>query len=144
MTGLNIAQRLRPGEDLLNGLRALLRKAGARAMALATCAGSLTRVWIRHANCPEGTLYEGHFEVTSLVGTVDRAGQHIHITITDGNGSARGGHPLPGSAVYGTAEIVAVVLPALQFRREPCSLIGYDELVIESVEDVHGPAASPD
>lgn len=142
--GLFIARRLRPGEDLLDALRTLLRQADAHAMALVSCAGSLTRVWIRHANCSEGTLYEGRFEITSLVGTVDRGGQHIHITITDGNGSAKGGHLLPGSAVYTTAEIVAVVLPALQFCREPCPLSGYDELVIKPVEEDHEPAASPD
>lgn len=94
--------------------------------------GSLTRVVIRHANRHEGTLYEGHFEITSLVGTIDRIGENVHITITDGDGKAWGGHLLPGSAVYTTAEIVLLDLPELIFTREPCKASGYEELVIKN------------
>lgn len=124
------AFRLKPGEDLILGLHALRKETGAQAMAIVTCVGSLTSVLIRHANQPEGTLYQGHFEITSLTGTIDPHGEHLHLTITDGAGQAFGGHLLPGSAVYTTAEIVVLDLPGLTFTREPCPASGYDELVV--------------
>ena len=108
-------------------------------MAVVTCVGSLTRAEIRHANRPEGTRYQGHYEITSLTGTVDPAGEHLHLTITDGDGHAFGGHLLAGSAVYTTAEIVAVLLDDLSFTREPCALSGYDELVIHTVSTSQDP-----
>ena len=54
-------------------------------MALVTCVGSLTCAVIRHANRPEGTVYRGHYEI-SLVGTIDPLAEHLHLTITDGEG----------------------------------------------------------
>ena len=104
------AFRLKPGEDLIAGLRVVQQQSGIPAMAIVTCVGSLTSVWIRHANQPRGTLYEGHFEITSLTGTIDPAGEHLHLTITDGDGRAFGGHLLPDSSVYTTAEVVTLLL----------------------------------
>lgn len=132
--GVFSAMRLKPGEDPVAGLRDAFGQSGAAAMAVVTCVGSLTRAVIRHANRPEGMVYEGHFEITALVGTLDPQGEHLHITISDGEGRAFGGHLLPGSAVYTTAEIVVVALPGLSFRRAPCPMSGYDELVIEPKE----------
>lgn len=124
------ALRLIPGADPVAALRDLQRDTGARAMAMVTCVGSLTRAMIRHANRPEGTEYLGHYEITSLVGTIDPAGEHLHLTIADGDGRAFGGHLLPGSRVYTTAEIVVAILDGLAFARAPCRHSGYDELVI--------------
>ncbi len=132
-SGRYAALRLIPGDDPLAALRELQRQTGARAMALVTCVGSLTRAMIRHANRPDATEYDGHFEITSLVGTIDPMGEHLHLTICDGEGRAFGGHLLPGSAVYTTAEIVVVILDDLAFSRAPCPYSGYDELVVNSV-----------
>ena len=86
---------------------------------------------IRHANRSEATEYRGHFEITSLVGTIDPAGEHLHLTITDPEGRAFGGHLLAGSSVYTTAEIVVLILEGLIFSRAPCPYSGYDELVVK-------------
>lgn len=129
------AIRLTPGEDPLTALRALQRQTGAQAMALVTCVGSLTRAVIRHADQPDSTSYQGHFEITSLVGTIDPAGQHLHLTIADSKGRAFGGHLLPGSQVYTTAEIVVVILEGLTFHRAPCPLSGCTELVVHKTPD---------
>ena len=131
-SGQFTALRLLPGEDLIAGLRKAQMATGAGAMAPVSCAGSLTRVMIRHANQPEGTLYQGHFEITSLGGTIDPDGEHLHLTISDGHGQVFGGHLLPGSAVYTTAEIVLLLLPGLRFSRAPCAASGYDELVVRA------------
>ena len=130
--GRFLALRLKPGEDLMAGLRAAMAGAGAEAMAVVTCVGSLTRAMIRHANRNEATEYRGHFEITSLVGTIDPAGEHLHLTITDPEGRAFGGHLLAGSSVYTTAEIVVLILEGLIFSRAPCPYSGYDELVVKA------------
>ena len=130
-SGRYAALRLTPGEDPVAALRALQRQTGAQAMALVTCVGSLTRAMIRHANRNEATEYRGHFEITSLVGTIDPAGEHLHLTITDPEGRAFGGHLLAGSSVYTTAEIVVLILEGLIFSRAPCPYSGYDELVVK-------------
>ncbi len=129
--GVFHAFRLKPGENLTAGLRAAFSASGVRAMAVVTCVGSLTEVLIRHANRPVPTRYAGHFEITSLTGTIDPGGEHLHLTISDGEGRAFGGHLMPeGSAVYTTAEIVVLALPGLRFARAPCAASGYDELVV--------------
>ncbi|KRW97301.1 PPC domain-containing DNA-binding protein [Paracoccus sp. MKU1] len=126
------ALRLKPGEDPMAALRHLQRRTGAKAMALVTCVGSLTRAMIRHANRDEASEYRGHFEITALTGTISPAGQHLHLTIADGEGRAFGGHLLPGSRVYTTAEIVVLILDDLAFGRAPCPLSGHDELVVRT------------
>lgn len=132
--GRFLALRLKPDEDLMTGLRAAMAGAGVTAMAVVTCVGSLNRAVIRHANRPGPSLYQGHYEITSLTGTLDPVAEHLHITITDGEGRAFGGHLLPGSCVYTTAEIVLLALPGLVFARQPCAASGYDELVVTTAK----------
>lgn len=129
--GVFAAARLLPGCDLIEGLRQLQRRTGARAIAVTSCVGSLREVPLRHANRAEATLYRGHFEILSLTGTIDPAHQHLHLCVADDQGRAFGGHLLPGSRVFTTAEIVALLLPALRFSRRPCPQSGFDELHIE-------------
>ncbi len=130
--GRFIALRLMPGENLVHGLRAAFEAGGTSAMAVVSCVGSLTRVRLRHANRDVSSLHEGHFEILSLVGTIDAAGQHIHLSMGDGDGRVSGGHLMEeDSSVYTTAEIVVVALPRLCFSRQPCLQSGYDELMID-------------
>jgi predicted DNA-binding protein with PD1-like motif len=132
-SGRYAALRLTPGEDPMAALRDLQRRTGARAMAMVTCVGSLTRAMIRHANRSEGTEYRGHYEITSLVGTIDSDAEHLHLTIADPDGRAFGGHLLAGSSVYTTAEIVVLILDDLAFSRAPCPYSGHDELVVKEI-----------
>ena len=125
------AFRLKPGDNLTSGLRAVFEACGTEAMAVVTCVGSLTAVRLRHANQPGASGYAGHFEITSLVGTIDARSEHLHLTISDGEGRVFGGHLMPdGSSVYTTAEIVVLALADLSFRRAPCAASGYSELVV--------------
>lgn len=122
--------RLRPGDDLMLALTAFVQAHGHEAACVLACAGSVTECTIRFADQPEGTLLTGKREIVSLSGTLSASGgSHLHIALADGVGQMVGGHLLPGSRVYTTAEIVVGVLPELVFRREPCELSGYDELV---------------
>lgn len=126
-----IAFRLKPGENLIQGLRTVFEESAATAMTVVSCVGSLTHVSLRFANQPAATPLQGHFEILSLTGTMDGAQQHLHLSLADDKGQLCGGHLMAdGSAVYTTAEILVVVLPGLRFTRRPCAVSGYDELEI--------------
>lgn len=56
----------------------------------------------------------------------------LHITISDKDGNAFGGHLKNDSIVGITAEVVIGELEGLVFKREFDKSTGYDELVIES------------
>ena len=127
----HFALRLRPGQDLQQAVFAFARRQNLQAAAIVTCVGSLRAATVRFANRPEGTpLSGGPFEIVSLVGAFTREGGHLHISLSDGKGQTLGGHLMPGSAVYTTAEIVLVELDGLTFSREKDQETTYDELVV--------------
>lgn len=128
--GRHLALRLRPGQDLQQEIFAFARRQNLRAAAIVTCVGSLKTANVRFANQPEGTPLTGPFEIVSLVGTFTREGGHLHISLSDRKGATLGGHLMPQSAVYTTAEIVLVELEDLVFLREKDTETTYNELVI--------------
>lgn len=121
--------RLRPGDDLLAGLRTFARDQRLQAAYVASCAGSATRASVRTANQPAASVREGHFEVVSLSGTLSADGAHVHVAFADSTGATFGGHLMDGTRIYTTAEIVLVELSDLRFAREVDSTYGYHELV---------------
>lgn len=124
------ALRLRPGDDLRQQLTAFVQAHGIVAGTMLTCVGSLTVATLRLANQEGPTVYHGHFEIVSLVGTLSTHGPHLHLSVSDSTGRTIGGHLLDGCRVYTTAEIVLGELPQLEFRREPDATFGYQELVV--------------
>ncbi len=125
------ALRLKPGQDVRQELLRFARANGLRAAAVLSAAGSVTRATVRYADRPQGTALSGHFEVTSLSGTLTRDGAHLHVALADGDGVTRGGHLLDGSAVYTTLEVVIGELADVDFVREKDAATGYDELVVK-------------
>ncbi len=128
--GRHFALRLHPGQDVQKEILAFAKAQNLRAAAIVTCVGSLKTATVRFANQPEGTALTGPFEIVSLVGAFTRDGGHLHIALSDGKGATLGGHLMPGSSVFTTAEIVLVELEALSFSREKDSETTYDELVV--------------
>ena len=123
--------RLRPGEDLKKSLETYVKTNDIEAAVIVSCVGSLNVAALRFANRSEATNVPGKLEITSLVGTLAKSsGSHLHVTVTDGDGIARGGHLLDGSLIYTTAEIAIGELPEVRFAREEDSTYGYDELVV--------------
>lgn len=122
--------RLRPGEDPVLSLRRLAAETGLRAGFIAGAVGSLSRAVLRYAGCPEGNVRDGCFEVVSLIGTLDAAGEHLHMTVSDPAGRVEGGHVLEGCVVRTTLELVVGELTDVVFRREYCPLSTYEELVV--------------
>ncbi len=126
------ALRLEPGTDVLGAIQDFVATNALGAVAIVTVVGSLTDAFIRYANQPEGTLTQGHFEIVSMVGTVEPTGAHVHLSLSDGTGAMFGGHMLPGCLVYTTAEVVLAHLQDFTFVRVPCAKSGYDELAVRN------------
>ncbi|WP_318368233.1 PPC domain-containing DNA-binding protein [Enterobacter sp.] len=126
------ALRLAPGQEVLSQLRLFITHHQLHAAWIAGCTGSLTDVALRYAGREDTTLLSGKFEVLSLSGTLELAGEHLHLSIADENGAVLGGHVMPGCTVRTTLELVIGELTALSFSREPCPLSGYEELVVKS------------
>ncbi|WP_240625571.1 PPC domain-containing DNA-binding protein [Spirosoma pollinicola] len=122
--------RLKPGQDLKKSLDLLVQQERIGAGALITCVGSLTDVTLRLANQEGPSVWRGHFEIVSLVGTLSTSGSHIHLSVSDSTGRTIGGHLLQGCIIYTTAEILVGVMPELTYSREPDPTFGYHELVI--------------
>lgn len=122
--------RLKPGQDLKEELEAIVRQERIGAGAILTCVGSLTDVALRLANQEGPTVWQGHYEIVSLVGTLSTTGSHIHLSVADSTGRTIGGHLLTGCKIYTTAELIIGVMPELTFTREPDPTFGYHELVI--------------
>ena len=125
--------RLRPGDDLRQQLTAFVQEHHIRAGAMLTCVGSLTVTTLRLANQEAASVYRGHFEIVSLVGTLSVNGSHLHLAVSDSTGRTIGGHLLDGCRVYTTAEIVLGELPEVEYRRETDPAFGYKELVVYPV-----------
>ncbi|TGD81311.1 PPC domain-containing DNA-binding protein [Hymenobacter wooponensis] len=128
------ALRLKPGEDLRQQLFAFAEQHHIKAGAILTCVGSLTTTSLRLANQEEPTVYKGHFEIVSLVGTLSVNGSHLHLSVSDSTGRTIGGHLLDGNIIYTTAELVLGELPELDFRRETDATYGYKELSVYPAE----------
>jgi len=128
--GRFLAFRLAPGEELLGALRRIVAAYGIRAGYVAGVVGSLSRACLRFAGRRDGTALDGCFEVVSLVGTLDAEGEHLHMTISNQEGTTTGGHVLEGCVVRTTMELVLGDLSELEFSREYCPLSTYEELAV--------------
>ncbi|DBB09031.1 hypothetical protein WJX82_004815 [Trebouxia sp. C0006] len=100
------AFRLQPHQDLMAEIVAFGKANNIRAGVLLTCVGSLEQVTLR--------------------------GEHIHLSVSDGQGRTTGGHMLPGNKVYTTAEIVVGALGNVEFEREMDPTYGYAELAVHT------------
>ena len=125
------AFRLKPGEDLKEGIEKQIKEYDIKAGWVATCVGSLTDYAIRFANMPDVNTGQGHFEIVSLVGTVSINGSHMHLSISDSTGKMIGGHLMPGCKIYTTAEIVIQYSDKYEFTREKDGTTPWEELQIK-------------
>ena len=123
--------RLRPGDDLLGSIRAYVNANHIQAAVLLSAVGSLTQASIRYANQPEAHIHTGHFEIVSITGTVEEGGEHIHLSISTGQGNMIGGHLMTGCKIYTTSEVTLGELVGVRFARETDREgSGWDELKI--------------
>jgi predicted DNA-binding protein with PD1-like motif len=124
--------RLKPGADLKGEIEAYVKREKIEAGWMSTCVGSLTVLQVRFANQPEADTLEGHMEIVSLTGTVSVNGSHLHISVSDSMGKTIGGHLMPGSKVYTTAELVIGESLRHKFTREEDGTTPWKELQIKT------------
>jgi len=130
------AIRLHPGQDLQAEIDKFVEEKSIKAGAILTCVGNLSKAVLRMADASIVKNYVGTFEITSLVGTVEKGHSHLHIAISDKNGHVFGGHLKSGSIVGITAEIVIGELDNLIFKREYDKDTGYNELVVKDQNNI--------
>ena len=126
----NYTFRLKPGQDLFDSIEAFVHEKRIAAGCVLSGVGSLAHATLRLANRDFYSEYDGHFEIVSITGTVSIHGSHLHIAISDGDGTTIGGHLESGCRIYTTAEIVIAVFNNVIYKREFAEDSGYDELVV--------------
>lgn len=121
--------RLIPGDDIAAKLQQFVSSHGLEAAFIITCVGSVTNARLRMANSETIRDLHGHYEIVSLVGTLND-GFHLHGSFSDGEGRVIGGHVSGALIVYTTAEIVIGNCTQLRLTREHDDKTGYPELVV--------------
>jgi hypothetical protein len=122
--------RLHPGDDLRKKIDEFTKEKKIQAGYVATCVGSVKQATLRLSNRNETKTWKQTYEIVSLVGTLSPDGNHLHLSISDGDGVTIGGHLVEGCIIYTTAEIVLVELLDVTYRRETDSITTYKELKI--------------
>lgn len=125
------AFRLLPRNDLKKEIQSFVTNHNIEAGWVACCVGSLTKYNLRFANQKAGISNAGYFEIVSLTGTVSKNGCHLHISISDENGTTIGGHLLDENIINTTAEIIIHEAPHLIFTRENDATTQWQELQIK-------------
>jgi uncharacterized protein len=129
------AFRLKPGQDLKQGINDFVKLHQLKAGWVSTCVGSLTHYNIRYANQPVTAAGDGHFEIVSLTGTVSINGSHLHLSISDSTGKTIGGHLADSNIVYTTAEIVLLSSEDFIFTREKDGTTPWEELQVKKAAE---------
>lgn len=144
-SGVLIAHPVRfgPGTDIVPAMEAFaaqaMEKSGSSSAFVLSAVGSLDRVQLRLANVgkPDGNTqndikeWEQRLEIVSLVGTFSSSGKHLHMSVSDGQGNAFGGHLLSGK-IFTTLELVVGTIQGVEFSREIDPATGFNELVVQS------------
>lgn len=128
------ALRLKPGQDLRKEIENFAKQKAIKAGFIVTTVGSLEKTALRLADQNESNIFDGKFEIVSLVGTISPDGIHLHLSVSDNTGRTIGGHLVEGCRIYTTAEIIIGEAEGLLFARETDKLTGYKELRIRSKE----------
>lgn len=104
--------RLNKGEEVIGSLKELCRNENVElAEVTGLGASDLVEIGVFNVNTKEYNtkVFEGMFEITSLVGNVTRKDSevylHIHINFGDEDGTVKGGH-LVKSRISATSEII--------------------------------------
>jgi len=126
----NYTFRLKSGQDLFDSIESFAHEKRIQAGCLLSGVGSLTHAALRLADRDFYSEYDGPFEIVSITGTVSIHGSHLHIAISDGDGTTIGGHLESGCRIYTTAEIVIAAFNNVIYKREFAEDSGYNELVV--------------
>ncbi len=124
-----IVKRLLPGLDLKTSLVDIRDKNGLKSGIIICMVGSLDQAILRMANEYKKTI-NGPLEIVSATGTIATNGIHVHLAVSDSEGTVTGGHLMDGSPVHTTVELCILRLNKT-FNRVFDPETGYRELVIQ-------------
>ncbi|XP_037798125.1 bifunctional protein GlmU-like [Penaeus monodon] len=127
--------RLTPGQEVKTSLEEYVAREAKNGVFVMTCCGSLASATLRLAANEEGVTnkvktFNQHFEVLGMSGTVGRGGTHLHISLSDHEGRAFGGHVMKDLVVFTTMEIALGEPADLVLDRSADAATGFDELTI--------------
>lgn len=112
------ALRLKAGDDLKIKLSEFVKEKSIQAGYIITCVGNLKQATLRFVNKNETLTWKENFEIVSLVGTLCKDGNHLHISIADKEGKTLGGHLMEGNIVMTATELVIGDATEFSFSRE--------------------------
>ena len=131
--GRTVVLRLKPGDDLLDGIQATCERYGIHNGVILSGIGSLGCVRFCDVEAlPEKKCGYGYGRVLALDETIELTGAsgvicsdknnainlHIHVCLSDKNGKAYGGHLVRGTTVLMTADLVLGEIEGIDMRRE--------------------------
>ena len=130
--GRVVALRLKPGTDVLLGLEEACKRSGINNGVILSAIGSLDSPhFCDVVEVPTKAGYgygevlhlTGHIELTNASGIIchDDEGNtnlHVHMTLTDRHGNAHGGHPVEGTKVLLTVDVIIAEIEGLVMGRK--------------------------
>ncbi len=133
------AVRLNEGEDLKEAITSFSYRECKSGAVVLSAVGSLSGATLRMAGAEPTKQdirhYDGRFEIVSLTGTIDKDGKiHLHMSISDENGTVVGGHVKEGCIVHTTCELVLASDQNIILSREKDENTGFDELFVGDKE----------
>lgn len=123
------AFRLKQNQLLKESIENYVFENDIKAGVILSAVGSLSFASIRMADESLKT-FDQNFEIVSLIGTLSVEGCHLHISLSDKNGTVIGGHLKDGCIIHTTAEIVLGEIPEKVFLRNMDENTGFKELII--------------
>ena len=130
-----ITLRLKPGQDLKKEIEKIALDKNIEAGVLLSVVGGLEGAKLRMAGSePERQIvkeWSEPLEIVSGTGTVSKNGCHIHVSLSDKEGSVIGGHLKDGCIVKFTAEVVLLVFEDILYKRVADEETGFNELEVE-------------
>ncbi|MGR5236654.1 PPC domain-containing DNA-binding protein [Vibrio alfacsensis] len=127
-----IVVRLTKGMDLKQSLANVVEKHSIKAGSIASCSGCVSELKLRLAGAENTLTKQEAFEIVSVMGTLTREHQHVHISVSDREGHVWGGHLMEGTIIDTTAELIIHSYSNLEFTRAMDDSTGYTELEVQS------------
>lgn len=126
--------RLKPGQFLKEEIEKVAVEKEIKAGVLLSIVGSLENAVLRMAASePDNQMvkkWDEPFEIVSGTGTISKDGCHIHVSVSNRQGTVIGGHLKDGCEIKYTAEIVIGIFDDVSYTRVFDKETGFDELLV--------------
>lgn len=131
-------ERLHNGSDLKLEIKRIAEENHFSSACIINAVGSLSKLRVRTdvQNGNPVIKQYGKVEIVSLIGTIGKDGDHLHIHIAGGqtNGSVVGGHLIEGCIVHTTVELMFLVMDEMEFLTQLDPNTGFDELLVKKIK----------